>query len=1588
MQTSAHAKKEAFDTFLSNIRDALPSSASPDIKEMVHYFYGKLPLIDLETLTPETAAGIVMSGYEFMQQRTVGSPKIRILSHESSGVIEILNDDMPFLVDSITAEIVRHGIVITRVLHPIVHIKRNEQGQYIASGTPSNESKAESFIRIETARVSLPAENLEADILMVLQNVRYAVSDWAHMRTRIADSIADLKKPTTTFRKEEIQEVCDFLAWIEDRNFVFLGYVEYDFYDDLGHKTLSTVAGSELGVFRSEDNALKPKGLEALPPEVLHFALVPQPIEVTKSMRKSIVHRQVHMDYIGLKRFDTAGKVIGERRFLGLFTSNVYYQSAREIPFIRRKIERVLNRAAFDSNSYDGKTLNTIIEFTPRDELFQFNEEELFDYAMGILSMETNPGVRLFTRRDIFERFISCIVFLPRERFSSDLREQIQDILVHAFNGKVSAFYTQMTDSPLVRLQVIVSTRPGHIPAFDVIAMQAAIAKVASRWSDALLEALIESEGTEKADATTLMYKNAFPKTYIHNHSAVDAVYDIRKIEEVTTTGNTALEFFRNPEDATNIVHLKWYNPEIQVPLSDILPLLENTGFKVIDEQPYRITPTNSSCDTIWIRDFILQSDNITGITNEGTQKPVLFSHLEESLIRIWQHEAENDALAALVLTAGFTWREVALIRGYAKYLWQTTFPYSVDSIAATLNANPNIAKPLITLFHTRFDPSHLAHSTDALVTEIETKCSEVKSLSDDRILRRILAVILATLRTNYYQKSKDGSFKPYISLKFDSAKVPELPLPRPYAEIFVYSARMEGIHLRGGKVARGGLRWSDRKEDFRTEILGLVKAQMVKNSVIVPVGSKGGFILKQAPVEREAYLQEGIACYKIFLSGLLDLTDNIVDGKIISPQDVIRIDGDDPYLVVAADKGTATFSDYANNVSAQYGFWLGDAFASGGSVGYDHKKMAITAKGGFISVARHFQEIGVDIYNQDFSVIGIGDMAGDVFGNGMLLSKHIRLLGAFNHLHIFLDPNPDASTSYQERERMFNLPRSSWKDYNPDLISKGGGIFERSSKSIPLSLEVKAMLGTDKDAMSPDELMKTMLLAEVDLLWNGGIGTYIKAEDETNDQVGDRANNALRVNGKQLRCKVVGEGGNLGSTQKGRIEYALNGGRINTDAIDNSAGVDCSDHEVNIKIGVGRAVASGKLTLEKRDTLLASMTDEVAALVLRDNQLQTQVITMEQMFAKDTLEQHTRLMHAFERLGELNRSVEFLPSDKQISERKNTGMALTRPELAVLLSYSKMVLYPEILKSQLPDEPYFIRYLNAYFPTALQENFADEIAHHQLKREIIATVITNHIVNRMGITFIHAMAEDTGNTLADVARAFIAVTELFGIDTLWQTVEALDGKVPVAIQADMLGDIAFFVRRMTLWFLRNTPQPLDIDVIVQNYKEGITHYTECATAIVSRSIAENSKSRTDTLIEGGITPSLAAEIANLFVMFSAPDVVQVANITGKPIAEAGKLYFELGALLSLGWLRNQAGKIATASHWEKLAVVSVISNLFDEQRRLSIAVLQHSSLESWLEGHKASITRFHNFTNDLKTSEVFNLPQLVIAEKKIKEVG
>jgi len=1526
-------------------------------------------------------------------------------------VVELCMPDSPFLFDSITAELNSKGLTIYEAMHPVIRLKRNNVGIitkiFEDKGKKSEGSSLESIMHFQISHIADRKNQviIEDEIASALHFVDLAVADWKEMLAKANEVVSLIDEKKLPLEKEYVAEARDFLNWAIANNFIFLGYCEYSFTKN-GKAALKAIEDSKLGIFRAKAHQAKPLGLSALPTKSLDYLMRPSLLEITKSMRKSLIHRPVHMDYIGVKKFDEKGKVIGEHLMLGLFTSAVYFQSAKLIPIIRQKIDAVIKRSGFEHNSHNGKALATILESYPRDELLQISEDDLFEISMGIVRLAERPATRLFVRRDPFQRFVSCLVFIPRDRFSTQLRQKVQAILENAFDGRVTDYYTQVTESNLARVHVLLKTDGEKQTKPNIEKIEEELVAITNSWVEGLQTKLIEKHGEREGERLYTLYVHAFPESFKDLYHFGGTVRDITKMEESCKDGELKLDLdlYKLLRDDEYSYQLKLFHPATQVTLSDILPILENMGFNAIDELTFFVTPSHVDSG-IWIHHFRLQVSR--AINPEFLEKGIpplekIKEEFETAFFKIWRKEIENDALNKLVVRANMKWRDIMILRAYSKYIAQTAFTYSHDYVTHAVARYPGLAKLLIEFFHARFSPTLSEKQREKKEKEVSSNIikalAKVSNVAEDRVIRQFFDTISATLRTNFFQKDENGEFKNYVSFKLNSKKVPNLPKPLPYAEIFVYSYDVEGVHLRGGKVARGGLRWSDRHEDFRTEILGLVKAQQVKNSVIVPVGSKGGFVVKhQVQGDRDAVMAQGIECYKTYLSGLLDLTDNIIKGKIALPKEVVRHDGDDPYLVVAADKGTATFSDIANGVSEKYNFWLADAFASGGSAGYDHKKMGITARGGWVSVRRHFAEMGIDTQSEDFTVIGIGDMSGDVFGNGMLLSKHIKLVGAFNHMHIFIDPTPDPEKSFKERQHLFNKPRSGWADYDKKLISKGGGIFERKSKSITLSPEAKKLLNIQENSLSPEDLIKKLVTAEVDLLWNGGIGTYVKAEDESHSSVGDKTNDSVRVSAKELRCKVVGEGGNLGFTQRARIEYAMHGGRINTDAIDNSAGVDCSDHEVNIKIALRKAIEKKRLTLTNRNKLLSDMTKTVADLVLRDNMLQTLALTITEQQSHILLDQHQLLMRSLEERNLLDRKIEFLPDEEELARRKAAKKGLTRPELSVLLAYSKIDIYDDLVNSDMPDDSYFTTDLLQYFPEAMKKKFSTEIESHELRREIIATSVANSIVNRMGSSFFHRMVEDTGMKGCDVARAYIIARDSFKLRDLWEEIENLGSKINAQIQTELHLDISRLVQRAVGWFLRNTAHPLDISSTVSKFAPGIEELSHWLDRIISPILKEQRETRLKHYIELNVPKDLAKKVANLEALSSACDIVHVTSKNagdGKklPTYIVGEVYYSLGNKLQLGWLRFSARKLISDSHWENLAVQTMTEKLYDQQMLLTADVIKSAckgdscggALETWSEEHKKSLSRYDNFIRSLRQHENLDNAMLTVAINRV----
>jgi len=1574
-------------------------------------YYTDVALQDIEDEKSTSLIGAAHSHYSFAAKREKGKPSVRVYTPTAKDyswsqphtVIEIITDDMPFLVDSTTAALNQLKLIVHLVIHPMYTCERDARGNLVRvleRGDSSDKAINESFMRFEINEQSKEKlGEIRKQIEIVLKDIRSSVEDWSQMRTKMRAIIDELEVHQADLPVEDVGEVRDFLRWIYENHYTFLGFREYSFKGTGKNAKVVPDKGSGLGILSSatrkefEELSL----LASLPERPKASASEPHHLlTIAKSDAIATVHRPAHMDVIGIKRLDAKGNIIGQRMFVGLFTSSAYSLNPQDIPVLRRKLQNALVRAAYPTASHAGKALQNILETFPRDELYQVSEDKLLETSVGILRLQDRQRIASFIRRDDFGRFMSCLIYIPRDRYTTALRIQMQEILEQEFKGTVSAHNIEFGDSPLARLHVQVRTKPGKSISFNARDIEQQLINAARGWADQLHDALVSRLGEEKGVRLLNHYKDAFAVGYRDQFDADSAASDIAIAEEAIENGSIGMRLYRPDDMPAHRLRFKVYNLGEPIPLSDVLPMLEDMGLKVIDERPHRIRPDAKSHDLIMIHDFGLEARSGAAIDIDAVRV-----NFKDLFSRTWAGIVESDGFSALVLESGLKWREVVALRAFCKYLLQSKIPFSQQYMEQTLVKNKSITRMIVDLFSLKFDPSQQKGANAKIVIlrqKIMESLDAVVSADEDRILRRYINLLDSILRTNFYQPAEDGEPKTYVSFKIDSRNIDDLPLPKPWREISVYSPKVEGIHLRFGKVARGGLRWSDRREDFRTEVLGLVKAQQVKNAVIVPVGSKGGFVVKQPPAggDREAFINEGIACYKMFISGLLDITDNLNGNKVVPPKSVVRHDEDDPYLVVAADKGTATFSDIANGVSIDYGFWLGDAFASGGSVGYDHKKMGITAKGAWECVKRHFREIGTDIQNEDFSVVGVGDMSGDVFGNGMLLSKHIKLVAAFNHLHIFLDPNPDPAKTWAERSRLFNLPRSSWSDYNKKLISKGGGIFDRNAKTISISAEMRKVLGISQTSMAPNDFIRVLLSAEVDLLWFGGIGSYIKESGESHADAGDRANDGNRVNGNELKAKVIGEGANLGTTQRGRIEYALSGGRLNTDSIDNSAGVDCSDHEVNIKILIDSAIKKGRLKQSGRTKLLESMTDEVGELCLEDNYLQGQAMTLSQSLGVQALDDQIRLMRVLEKEADLDRGVEYLPDDETLNERKQSKRGLVRPELSVLLSYSKNWLYAELLESDVPDDPFLQGDLEEYFPTALQKKYAKDIAGHRLSREIIATVLTNSMVNRVGETFVTRFMERTGMAPADIVRAFTITKHVFMLDELWYAIEELDNKVPASTQNAMLLEINHLVDWSTLWFLRNGDRPLDIGKHVEMYQDGVCTLLNNMSKALPNHYMDDLKTRSKPNIRDGVPEKLALQVGGLVNLFTACDIVRLANRRKLPVPNVAQLYYYVSSKFMLGRLRAAADKLDAQTHWQKLAAEALIEEIYGHQLALSNHVLDFAknvtapekAVEAWAKQHHEPVEQTQQLLGELRSAAVTDLSMVAVASRQLRALS
>ncbi|MBL4829261.1 MAG: NAD-glutamate dehydrogenase [Aliivibrio sp.] len=1567
------------------------------VKKLAQRLFANIASEDLLQRNESDLYGAVLSLWHHLNEVKADAISVRVFNPTLSRdgwksthtIVEIVTPDGPFLVDSVKMALGRLDTQSHLMLNgPHCFLREDDVIVDVCSGGGDT---SQTLFHVEVDRLSSKDEMkaLKQELESVLIDAELVVRDWQGMSDKLATVITEVKETPALIEKDHITEVAEFLKWISEHNFTLMGYKHFDLVAIEGDYELRPTAETGLGLF-SVASRVRLLKLSELPESARFEAKKNELLILTKGNVKSRIHRPAYNDYIGIKQFDKNGKVIGEHRFTGLYTSSVYNQSISNIPLICNKVERILDSSHYVEGSHSWKALNNILENYPRDELFQASEDEMLEVGMGVVRMQDRDMLRLFVRKDPFGRFYSCMVYVNKERYNTELRTQTQRIFQQYFGSDQHVeFTTFFSESPLARTHYLVRVDNNNSDV-DVKTIEHNLVEAASTWDDRLAEAIIANIGESKGTPVSKQYKRAFPRSYKEDMLPGSAVADIERLEILNDDNKLGMLFYRPQEEQNNSRHvkLKLFHRDEPIHLSDVMPMLENLGLRVIGESPYKVEKLDGT--VYWILDFSMLHNGSSDVDLREAR-----DRFQQAFAAVWSGDLESDGFNRLVLGAGLIGREVTILRSYARYMRQVGFPFSQSYIEDTLSSHPKMTNLLVSLFMKRFSPSvkDSSKQQEKIVATINKELDKVESLDDDRIIRRYMEMMLATVRTNYFQV-EDGQPKPWLALKLKPSDIPEIPAPVPAFEIFVYAPDIEGVHLRGGKIARGGLRWSDRQEDFRTEVLGLVKAQQVKNTVIVPVGAKGGFVCKQQHnyTTRDAIFAEGQRCYRRFIRALLDVSDNIINGDIVAPPNVVRHDDDDPYLVVAADKGTATFSDLANEVAQQYNFWLGDAFASGGSNGYDHKQMGITAKGGWESVKRHFREMDINCQTTDFTCAGVGDMAGDVFGNGMLLSKHIRLQAAFNHMHIFIDPTPDSALSWIERDRLFNLPRSSWEDYDKSLISSGGGIFSRRVKSIKLTPEMKKMFNTTRASMAPNDLIKEILTLEVDLLWNGGIGTYFKSVSETDTDVGDRANDALRINGKDIKAKVIGEGGNLGMTQLARIEYALNGGRVNTDFVDNVGGVDCSDHEVNIKILINSLVVSEDLTYKQRNELLSRMEQEVGDIVLEDAYCQSETISVTEHQGVSLVKEQVRFIHHLEKSGQLDRALEYIPDDETISEREKLGLGLTRPELSVLVAYGKMVLKEQLVVDEISNNPYHAKMLLNYFPSELQRNYSDAMDKHPLRAEIIATCLANRMVNEMGCNFVIRLTEETGAGVAAISNAFAVAREVFNFEDMFKQIRLSDNKSTAGAQYDALFSVRRTLRRLTRWFLRNYNNQIDIEQLIELYKPTVAEIrVQLDDFLVDEEVIEH-KEQAQILIDADFEPEIANVVARLSSLYSAMDISDGALETGKTVATAAKLYFTLGDRLSLHWFLKQINAQSVDNHWQALARATFREELDWQQRQLTILVLKtmeeggscEEAIEKWCDTHKVAIDRWESILKEFKIGNVHEFAKFTVAMREL----
>jgi len=1569
------------------------------VKRYLQQYFADVPVEDIQGRDEKIMARIALDQLQFAARRRKSQAMVRVFNatekeHGYTSAftfVEMVNDDMPFIVDSVSAAIIQRKLAVHITVHPIISVKRDSKGQLVDVTSPDNDdAHSESFVRIAIDRETGKEElrKLKETVTGVLRDVRLAVRDWGKMIQRMRETSDLLENGPIGVDPLLRAESQGLLNWLADEHFTFLGYREYALSKRGQRYFLKAVKGSGLGILSKDDTVDKSVELTA---EMRRITRARDWLILTKANSRSTVHRPAFLDYVGIKIYDKKGNVIGERRFIGLLTSIAYSESPGNIPLVRHKVHKIFERAHVEELGHRGKALLHIIETYPREELFQSTIQDLTRTILGILNLQDRQRVKFFLRRDTFHRFFSCLVYVPREKYTTAIRRQIEELLTEAFGGISVDSTVQISDSALARVHIIVRTPSDERPRISINAIENQIVELVITWSDRLHRELLGAFGRDEGQRLYRAYHDVFPAGFQEDTRPSEACSDIQCIDSMLKNEeSTSVDLYQPDDSDPGHMHFMIYSVDEPIALSRALPILENMGVDVYTEHPYEI---NLPSGPFWIQDFDLRDEHGKDIDVEEVS-----ARFEECFMAVLGGTVENDGLHRLVTAAGLDWREISLLRCYTKHILQLGLPFSHTYMEEVLVAHAGVTALLVRQFETQFDPElaepKRKRELAKLETAVKSGLSKARNVDEDRILSAFAGGIDATLRTNYFLR-EDGEPKRYISIKLDPERLPEIPLPRPRFEVFVYAPEVEGVHLRGGDIARGGLRWSDRREDFRTEVLGLMKAQIVKNTVIIPTGAKGGFFPKHAPVgNRDEILENGIRCYKTFIRGLLDITDNVIDDKVVTPAGIVRRDGDDPYLVVAADKGTAAFSDIANGISADYDFWLDDAFASGGSAGYDHKKMGITARGAWEAVKRHFHEQGVNTQKDPFTVAGIGDMSGDVFGNGMLLSRKIRLLAAFNHRRIFLDPNPDMATSFKERKRLFKTPGSTWDDYDESLISKGGGVFSRQAKTIRLSGEVRKMLDVDAASLQPDELIKAILRMPVDLLWNGGIGTYVKASSEGHSDAGDRGNDSVRVDADELRCKVVGEGGNLGLTQRARVEFGLRGGRINTDFIDNSGGVDSSDREVNIKILLSDAAEKKGMTRKKRNELLASMTKDVANLVLRNNYLQTQAISMSETLSADRIDETARLVTDLERVGLLDRDLEFLPHESEIEDRRSRKQGFTRPELAVVLSYAKIDIYNGLMRSNATLEDFLEIDPQRYFPDVLRRRYVDLIPHHRLSRQILGTLLANAVVNRMGPSFAKRLQGDTGAEVITVVRAYEVARILCRSEPLLKMIESLDHKIPARAQMSMMFEISRTLRHACYWLIERWGDDLDIVETVDRLKDGMARVYGRSSTYLSKASRARHDNAERAWIEMGASEVLANRMSLLLLTRAALDISDLAAERRRDVLDCARLYSVCNDALRLHNLHNYAEDLRVSGRWQAMARSNLRDEFYSIRRALASQLLTRRSkrrpedvARTWLDKHAEGVDAFLHMLDEMKLRGDIDFATLSVAAQELRDL-